>query len=206
MRKLLMFVALAVCALPATALAQSGGEVEGFGGLTIGTSTFGSAISPSFGGRIAGNLTPNLQAIGEVGRMADIQSPLFDLLHEYAPVGLHVAAFYGEGGVRWLAGSPHAAIRPYGEATAGFAKLNVNVNGVPGGIVEPIVDAAVDLVNTTRPVLGVGGGVQIHGGPLTFDVGYRYKKISAGNAIVSALDAGNDFHINEVRVGVGYRF
>jgi len=206
MRKLLMFVLLAVCALPATALAQSGGEVEGFGGLTIGTSTFGSAISPSFGGRVAGNLTPNLQAIGEVGRMADIQSPLFDLLHEYVPVGLHVAAFYGEGGVRWLAGSPHAAIRPYGEATAGFAKLNVNVNGVPGGIVEPIVDAAVDMVNTTRPVLGVGGGVQIHGGPLTFDVGYRYKKISAGNAIVSALDAGNDFHINEVRVGVGYRF
>ena len=206
MRKLLMFVLLAVCALPATALAQSGGEVEGFGGLTIGTSTFGSAISPSFGGRIAGNLTPNLQAIGEVGRMADIQSPLFDLLHEYAPVGLHVAAFYGEGGVRWLAGSPNAAIRPYGEATAGFAKLNVNVNGVPGGIVEPIVDAAVDLVNTTRPVLGVGGGVQIHGGPVTFDVGYRYKKISAGNTLASVLNAGKDFQINQVRVGVGVRF
>ena len=52
MRKLILFVALAVCALPGAARAQSGGEVEGFGGLTIGTSTFGSAISPSFRGRI----------------------------------------------------------------------------------------------------------------------------------------------------------
>jgi opacity protein-like surface antigen len=206
MRKLLMLAALAVCAAPATAQAQSAGEVEGFGGLTIGTSTFGSAISPSFGARVAGNLTENLQAIGEVGRMADIQSPLFDLLHEYAPVGVHVSAFYGEGGVRWLAGPARSAIRPYGEATAGFAKLNVNATGVPGGIIEPIVDTAIDLVNTTRPVLGIGGGLQIHGGPVAFDIGYRYKKISAGNAIVSALDAGNDFHINEVRVGLGFRF
>src|SRR4029079_5515268 len=93
-------------------------------------------------------------------------------------------------------------IRPYGEATAGFAKLHVNVNGVPGGIVEPIGDTALALVTPTRPVLGVGGGVQIPGGPVTFDVGYRYKKISAGNAIVSALDAGHDFPINEGRAAL----
>ena len=206
MRKLLVFVAFALCAIPATARAQNGGEVQGFGGLTVGTSTFGSAVSSTFGGRVAGDLTPNLQVIGEAGRLADIKSPLFDVLAEYAPVGVRVSAFYGEGGVRFLAGSPRAAIRPYGEATAGFAKLNANVNGLPGGLVDPIVDVALDLVNTTRPVLGVGGGLEIHGGPVTFDVGYRYKKISAGNAIVSALNAGNNFQINQVRVGVGFRF
>jgi opacity protein-like surface antigen len=65
---------------------------------------------------------------------------------------------------------------------------------------------ALDLVNTTRPVLGVGGGVEIHGGPVSFDVGYRYKKISAGNVVVSALNAEKDFQINQVRIGVGLRF
>jgi opacity protein-like surface antigen len=138
--------------------------------------------------------------------VAPRKSPLFDILAEYAPIGVRVSAFYGEGGVRFFAGSPHSAIRPYGEATAGFAKLSANVNGLPGGIVDPLVDVALDLVNTTRPVLGVGGGVEIHGGPVSFDVGYRYKKISAGNVVVSALNAEKDFQINQVRIGVGVRF
>ena len=51
MRKLTIVSALAVaCALPTVARAQSGkSEVQGFGGLTVGTSTFGSAVSPTFG-------------------------------------------------------------------------------------------------------------------------------------------------------------
>jgi opacity protein-like surface antigen len=205
MKKLIVCAALAVCAMPATARAQSRGEVQGFGGLTVGTSTFGSAVSSTFGGRVAANMTPNLQVIGEAGRMADIKSPLFDILDEYSNVGVRVSAFYGEGGVRFLGGSPHSAIRPYGEATAGFAKLHTGVSGL-SGIAEPVAEIALDLANTTRPVLGVGTGVLIQGGPVSVDVGYRYKKISAGNAIVSALNAGKDFQINQVRIGVGFRF
>ncbi|MEN3337051.1 MAG: hypothetical protein V7647_727, partial [Acidobacteriota bacterium] len=44
------------------------------------------------------------------------------------------------------------------------------------------------------------------GGPVSLDIGYRYKKISAGNAIVSALNGGQDYRVNQVRIGVGLRF
>lgn len=205
MRKLIFVGALAIaCALPASARAQSpNSEVQGFGGLTVGTSTFGSAVSSTFGGRVGVGLTPNLQVIGEAGRLADIKSPLFDLL-DFTNVGVRVSALYGEGGVRFIA-SPHSAVRPYGEATAGFARLNAGISGL-GGRTDAIVDTALQFLNTTRPMLGVGTGVLIQGGPISVDLGYRYKKISAGNTLASVFNAGKDFQINQVRVGIGVRF
>jgi opacity protein-like surface antigen len=116
-----------------------------------------------------------------------------------------VSAWYGEGGVRFLAGSPHATVRPYGEATAGFAKLNPGVSGL-GGEVSEYVNIALNLLDSTQGLLGVGGGVLVHGGPLSVDVGYRYKKINAGNSLASLLNAGHNFDVNQVRVGIGYRF
>jgi hypothetical protein len=205
MRKLIVLVALGVCAYPASARAQSlNNEVQGFGGLTVGSSTFGSALASTFGGRVAVGLTPNLQVIGEGGRLADIKSPLFDLL-DFTGVGVRVSAWYGEGGVRFLAGSPRATIRPYGEATAGFANLNTGVSGLDGEVAE-YVNIAVNVLNSTHGMLGVGGGFLVQGGPLSLDVGYRYKKINAGNSIASLLNAGHDFDVNQVRVGVGFRF
>ena len=132
MRKLIFVVTLTlVCALPVSARAQGPkSEVQGFGGLTVGTSTFGSAVSSTFGGRVGVGLTPNIQVIGEAGRLADIKSPLFDLL-DFTDIGVRVSAFYGEGGVRFIA-SPHSAVRPYGEATAGFARLNAGISGLGG--------------------------------------------------------------------------
>jgi opacity protein-like surface antigen len=205
MRKLIFVGALAIaCALPVSARAQSpNSEVQGFGGLTVGTSTFGSAVSSTFGGRVGVGLTPNLQLIGEAGRLADIKSPLFDVL-DFTGIGVRVSALYGEGGVRFIA-SPHSAVRPYGEATAGFARLNAGLSGL-GGRTDAIIDTALGLLNTTRPMLGVGTGVLIQGGPISVDLGYRYKKISAGNTLASVLNAGKDFQINQVRVGVGVRF
>jgi len=205
MRKWIVLVALAVCAYPATARAQSGSsDVQGFGGLTVGSSSFGSALASTFGGRVDVALTPNLQVIGEGGRLADIKSPLFDLL-DFTGVGVRVSAWYGEGGVRFLAGPPHAAVRPYGEATAGFAKLNPGVSGL-GGEVAEYVDIALNLLDSTHGMLGVGGGVLVQGGPVSLDIGYRYKKIDAGNSLASLLNAGHDFDVNQVRVGVGVRF
>jgi Opacity protein and related surface antigens len=205
MRRLILAGAvIAGCVMPAAASAQDlKNEVQGFGGLTIGTSTFGSAISSTFGGRVGIGLTPNIQVIGEAGRLANIRSPLFDVL-DFTGIGVNVSAFYGEGGVRFIA-SPHSAVRPYGEATAGFARLNAGLSGL-GGRTDAIVDTALGLLNTTRPVLGVGTGVLIQGGPLSVDIGYRYKQISSGNTLASVLNAGKDFQINQVRVGVGLRF
>jgi opacity protein-like surface antigen len=205
MRKLITMSALAVaCAIPALASAQNPtNEVQGFGGLTVGTSTFGSAVSSTFGGRVGVGLTPNIQLIGEAGRLADIKSPLFELL-DFTDVGVHVSAFYGEGGIRFIA-SPHSAVRPYGEATAGFARLSAGFSGLDGPA-EAIVDTTLALLHTTRPTLGVGTGVLIQGGPISVDLGYRYKKISTGNTLASVFNAGQDFQINQVRIGVGLRF
>jgi opacity protein-like surface antigen len=205
MRKLITMTALAVaCAMPTAARAQDAkSEVQGFGGLTVGTSTFGSAVSPTFGGRVGVGLTRNLQVIGEAGQLADIKSPLFDLL-DFTDIGVRVSAFYGEGGVRYMA-APRSAVRPYGEATAGFARLNASVSGL-GGLTDAIIDTALGLINSTRPMLGVGTGVLFNAGPMSVDVGYRYKKISAGNTIASLLNGGKDYQVNQVRVGLGVRF
>jgi opacity protein-like surface antigen len=68
------------------------------------------------------------------------------------------------------------------------------------------VDIALNALNRTQPMLGVGGGILVQGGPISVDLGYRYKKISGGNTITSALNAGNAYQVNQVRVGVGFRF
>jgi opacity protein-like surface antigen len=207
MRKL--FVAagvLAVCSVAATAHAQTTNRsIQGFGGITFGTSstTFvgGTSTAPTFGGTVAAGLLPNLQVVGEFGRMSDIKPPLFDLL-DFTPVGLHVTAWYGEGGVRWIA-SPHSSIRPYGEATAGWARLNTDLSGIGGRTYEAI-EEGLGFLNRTDPLLGVGGGVIFQSGPLSLDVGYRYKKILA-SGLAASLNGG-DYHVNDVRVGVGFSF
>ncbi|HET7694496.1 MAG TPA: outer membrane beta-barrel protein [Vicinamibacterales bacterium] len=203
MRKL-MLLGAALLVWPAAAHAQSGNnDIQGFGGLTVGTSTFGSAASPTFGGRVGVGLTDHIQLVGEAGRLADISSPLFDLL-DFTDVGVSVSAFYGEGGVRFIA-SPHSAVRPYAEATAGFARLNAGISGI-GGTAGAVVNTALNALNRTEPMLGAGAGVVLQGGPVSVDFGYRYKQISSGNAITSALNAGNPYKVNQVRVGIGFRF
>ena len=141
--------------------------------------------------------------IGEAGRLADIKSPLLDVL-DFTDFGVRVSALYGEAGVRFIA-SPRSAVRPYGEATAGFARLNASVSGL-GGRTDAIVDTALGLINSTRPMLGVGTGVLLQAGPMSIDLGYRYKKISPGNTVATLLNAGKDYQVNQVRVGVGFRF
>ena len=205
MRKLILAAGVVVLAWPAAARAQArNNDVQGFGGLTVGTSTFGTAASPTFGGRVNIGLTDHLQAVGEAGRLADISSPLFDLF-DATNVGVRVSAFYGEGGVRMIA-APHSAVRPYAEATAGFARLNAGFSGL-GGVTGAIVNTAVDTLNRTQPLLGAGGGVVLLAGPVSVDLGYRYKKISGGDAFSTLVSAGHDgYHVNQFRVGVGVTF
>jgi len=205
MRRMILGLVLAVCTLPGTARAQGANtSVQGFGGFTFGSSSvLGSrSMSPTFGGALTADLTPNIQVIGEVGRMSDIKPPLLDLL-DLTPVDLRVSAWYGEGGVRFIA-SPHSAVRPYAEATAGFARLSTGLSGF-GGRTDDVIDAGLAFLNRTEPLLGVGGGVLLQGGPLALDLGYRYKKILAGG-VASALNGGSDYQVNEVRIGLGVRF
>jgi opacity protein-like surface antigen len=202
MRKVSLVAAL-IAAIPTAVFAQGRHEVQGFGGVTIGTSAFGSAASPTFGGRFTSALTDNIEVVGEAGRLADLQSPVFDLL-DFSNFGVHVNAWYGEGGVRFIA-SPHSAVRPYAEASAGFAHLNASVSGLPG-TVGGLVEVGLNLINSTRPLLGVGAGTQFGAGSVVFDVGYRYKQISTGDTITSAFNNGNAFHVNQFRAALGIRF
>jgi hypothetical protein len=205
MRRLLILSAILLCAVPATARAQSANtSIQAFGGLTFGTSSAfgGSSTASNVGGVIAAGITPNIQIVGEVGRLSDLKPPIFDLL-DFTPVNLRVPAWYGEGGVRFIA-SPRMPVRPYGEATAGFARLSTHVSAF-GGRTDALIDAGLGFLNRTEPLLGVGFGVLLESGPFSVDVGYRYKKIMA-TSVASALNGGNPYHVNEARFGFGVRF
>ena len=195
---------VAVCGLPAVARAQSrNSSAQGFGGITFGTSDFtGASAASSFGAGVTTGLTPNIQIIGEGGRMSDIKPALYELL-DFTPVDLRVSAWYAQGGVRLIA-SPHLAVRPYTEATAGMARLHTGLSGL-SGVTGAIANTALGFLNRTEPMLGLGGGVVFGTGPVAFDLGYRYKRIMAGG-VESALNAGNAYQVNEARVGVGIRF
>jgi hypothetical protein len=203
MRKLITVGALAVAwAIPVGADAQERkSDVHGFAGVSAGTATFGSAVSSTFGGRVGIGITPHLQAVGEAGRLARFESPAFNFLD--VAFSVRVSAFYGEGGIRWIV-SPHSSVRPYGEVTAGFARLNAGAAGLDAS--NQVIDAALNQIDTTRPIAGLGGGVLLQAGPVSFDVGYRYKEIFAGDSVAATLNDGHNYHVNQVRVGVGYRF
>jgi len=206
MRNRLVLAAFVLCAVPAAAFAQSPNRtVQGFGGLTFATSSFlaGTSTASSFGGVITAGITPNIVVVGEVGRLADIKPPLLDVL-DYTPAGLRVSAWHGEGGVRFIS-APHFAVRPYVEATAGFAQLSTSISGIENDTAEELVDAALPFLNKTEPMFGVGGGVLMSSGLLAVDVGYRFRHINT-SGLESILSAGNDFQVNEVRFGVGVRF
>lgn len=204
-RMMILTSVLAVCTIPDTARAQSANtSVQGFGGFTFGTSSLigTRSMSPTFGGAVTADLTPNIQIVGEAGRLSDIKPPLLDLL-EFTPVDLRVSAWYGEGGVRFIA-SPHSVVRPYVEATAGFARLSTGLSGF-GGRTDSVINTGLAFLNRTEPLLGAGGGVLVQGGPLALDLGYRYKQIVA-TGVASAVNAGRAYRINEVRIGLGLRF
>ena len=204
MRRTLIWAA-AVCGVllfSTRAGAQTrGSHIEGFGGMTFGTR---STSASTFGGSVALPLTDHIQVIGEAGRMTDLKSSAFDLLSGFTPVDVRLSAWYGEGGIRFIA-SPRSAVRPYVEATAGMARLSAGVDGA--GRYDPLANGALAFLGSTEPMLGVGAGVLLQGGPVLLDAGYRYKKITGGNAIASALTlGGNAIEVNQFRVGLGIRF
>lgn len=191
---------IAALAAPAGAAAQSASaHLQGFGGLTFGDVTRAS----TFGGSLAMPLTSTIQIVGEGGQIRDVMPSLLGTALSFTPVDLRLAAWYGEGGVR-LVGAPASALRPYGEATVGAARLRTRVAGL-GTTADALANTGLAFLDTTRPMLGVGGGIILQGGAAFVDLGYRYKKVLAGDALQAAL-TGGDFGVSQVRVGVGIRF
>jgi len=195
---------LAVCLAPATAMAQDGtASAVGFGGASL-NSFSASAPKVDFGFNVSKELTPNIQVIGEFGRMGNMLPSLTSGLLAFTPYDVSVSAFYGEGGVRLLA-APDSGVSPYVEATAGIARLSPHVSGF-GSTPDAILGVGLGFLRSTDPILGVGSGLMLRGGPIVVDVGYRYKQVSASDSLVNLLGTGQNLRAHQVRFGVGVRF
>jgi hypothetical protein len=175
-------------------------SLQGFGGIGVNSV---NTLHPTFGGAIVGDLTPNIQLLGEVGRLGDVLPSRTQTLIGLTPVDLSVSAFYGSGGVR-LSSRP-SAVRPYVEASAGIAKLQPHVSGIESGLPGILTNVGLTLLDRTSPIASLGGGVMLQGGPLFADIGYRYVQVF-GDSWMNALALGSSLNSNEVRVGVGVRF
>jgi len=184
----------------ASSVRETHASLQGFGGLGIGSV---SNVHPTFGGTIVGDLTPNIQLLGEVGHLGNVLPSQTQTLIDLTPIDLSVSAFYASGGVRLTGG--RSAIRPYAEASAGIARLKPQVSGIPGGIPGVLTNIGLSMLDRTSPIASLGGGVTLHGGPIVADIGYRNLRVLS-SSWMDALALGNSMSTNEVRFGVGVRF
>lgn len=195
---------LGILISPARSSAQT--SLDAFGALPVDhIASLGDAGIPiDFGGRVSLGAGSAVQVFGEFGRLGNIMPPLVETGLAFTRLDLTASAFYGEGGVRLLA-APHSAVTPYVEGTAGVAHLRFSTTRF-GSTTDAIIRAALNLVDTRDPLVGVGGGILMQGGPLQFDVGYRYKRILTNSTVSSLLGAGQELQSHQIRFGAGVRF
>lgn len=196
--------ALVVVWAPARASAQT--TIDGFGALPVDhlASLGDSSFPVDFGGRVSFDVLPAVQIVGEFGRVGNVLPGIVGLPLSFSRLNLRVSAFYGEGGVRLLA-APRSAVSPYVEGTAGVAHLRFGASGL-GSTTDAIVRAALNLVDTSDPLFGAGGGVLLRGGPLHIDLGYRYKRIVPNSMLGSVIGLGRELQTHQIRFGAGVRF
>ena len=190
---------MSVVMTPVPSFAQT--SLDGFGALPVDhlTSLGDSRMPVDFGGRVSFDAVPAVQVFGEFGRLGNVLPGVVTLPLSFSPIDLRVSAFYGEGGVRLLA-APRSAVTPYVEGTAGVANLSFGATGL-GSTTDALVRAALNLIDTRDPLVGVGGGLLLRGGPLQLDLGYRYKRIMANNALSSVLNFGQELQSHQIRFG-----
>lgn len=196
------FAAILLATLFATSTAsaqEARASVQGFGGLGMGSFT---TVNPNFGGVITGDLTANVQLVGEAGRLGNILPSTTQTLFDLSPVGLKASAFYARGGVRLTSGA--GALRPYAEASGGIARLTPQVTGLDG-LPGALTNVGLAFLNRTAPIGTVGAGVTLHAGNFVADAGYRHHRVFS-DSWMEALALGGSLSTNEVRFGVGVRF
>ena len=159
----------------------------------------------NLGGRITIHLAPGFDAVGEVGRIANMLPPLTTAALSFSPVDIAASAFYTEGGVRTFLGNSHSALSPYVEATGGIARVNFRVDGF-SATTDDLLQLGLGFTNRTSPTAGLGAGVMWQAGRITFDTGYRYKKIFSPGIVDRLLAGGQQLTSHQVVFGVGVRF
>jgi len=187
---------------PISAAAQERGSIEGFGGLSLNGLT--SETPLSLGGTATVSLTPNVQIVGEGGRLANVMPLVSNAVFQAARLDLQASALYVEGGMR-LTLSPTSVVTPYGEAIAGIAGLNIT-SGRLSLAENTLAALGLGLVGRTMPAAGLGAGLLVRGGPVVLDLGYRYQELFASDLFRATLGLGEPLRANEVRFGVGVRF
>lgn len=195
-------VSIALLHASPSAADEPRGSVQGFGGLSLGTQS--ATVDTSFGGMVIASLTPNIQALGEAGRIGNVLPSTTSALLGFSPVGFGLSAWYAEGGVRFTT-SPGSGVRPYVETAAGIARLRTQIDGLgsmPGGV---LALAGLRFLDRTDPLASVGGGVTLEAGHFVADFGYRYRRVFS-SSWMDALALGDSLHSNELRVGIGVRF
>ena len=199
----LPFTAIVIAALCFTSPASAQephAAVQAFGGVGMGSFT---TTNTNFGGAGTFDLTPNIQIVGEAGRIGNVLPSLSQTLIGLGTVDFNLSAWYGQGGVRFTGGS--STVRPYAEASAGFARLTPHLAGLGSGLPSAIASTGLSLLHDTSPITAIGGGVTFAGGPLVADIGYRYRRVFS-ESWMDALALGGSLSSNEVRFGVGVRF
>ena len=189
-------LSIVLLSTPSVLHAQARSQVQGFGGFTFGD----TAAASTFGGNIGFELTDNILIVGEAGRLSDVKPSLLIRFSISRP-----STCESPPGVRrgWRQVQRvrlrHPAVR------GGHCRLCATAHRLQRHSGD-VIDGALGFLDRTEPLLGVGGGVIVQGGPLVLDLGYRYKKILADNSFQSLLNSGDDFDVSQVRVGVGVRF
>jgi len=195
----LLFAAVAI---PRTASAQGNATVGGFGGFTLNGF---QSHRPSLGGTMSFELTPGIQAVGEIGNIGNVLPLLSDAAFSAAQTSLRASAFYGEGGIRFVSPQRLQHVTPYAEATAGVARLSVTSTRL-----DALENAAASLglayAGRTAPMVGLGGGVLVRTGPVFIDFGYRYKQLFPNEAAEMILGFGQALRTHQFRIGFGVRF
>lgn len=195
---------VSLAALPRIASAQT--SLNGFGALPINhlSSLGDSGVPVDFGAGVSFEVVPGVQLFGEFGRLGNVMPKFLDTGLAFTRLDATASAFYGEGGVRFLA-APRSAVSPYVEGTAGVAHMRFGARGL-GSTTDAIVRAALNLVDTRDPMFGAGGGILMRTGPLQIDLGYRFKKIVANSVLTNVIGLGQDLQSHQVRFGAGVRF
>jgi opacity protein-like surface antigen len=180
--------------------AQGTGTMQGFGGYSIGAP---ATPASSLGGTLTLAVTPNIHVIGEAGRLGNVLPSISSDV--FGVPGVKVSAFYGEGGIRALAGGATSPFRPYVEGTFGAARLDISSTRL-NGFGNTLLDVGTAFLDRTSPTLGAGAGVLAQAGPIVFDVGYRYKQLLDTGTLGTVLGLGQELRTHEVRAGFGFRF
>src|SRR5256885_8330927 len=156
-----LFCAAVLFMAPRASFAQDHGSASFFTGVSVArgsqltnavssaASLAGGTSNMNFAGRVAFNIAPGFQAVGEIGRIGNVLPPLASSLLLFSPVDVRARSIYEEGGIRAFA--PHSAITPYVEATGGMSHLSLSISGV-NATTDDLLQLGLGLTSRTSPV------------------------------------------------------